>query len=778
MKNAGNRLCSLALTVAGMMAFAGCDASARSREAILLPGATQVYVAPDACAVVRYAAKELGGKLSGVLGCEVPVADEMLPGYVAVAVGDSGLSRSAGIDVEKLPRDAGVIKTTPKCICIAGRDDKSVKSVENRLQGGILANMYERASLFAVYEFLERFAGVRYYFPGELGTVVPRRNRIAVPCGEIMNAPDNSHRNYSAWADGAWFGDGGRTNRVVQHYRNRLQTEYIPCSHGLNEFYYLKRFGESRPEYFQMLPGGKRNTDPDYPQPGQLCHTSGIWEEIYRDVKSYFLGESASVRGIPAAHAKSGFRWNCNTKELPGLGKFADVMPQDAFQACMCRSCQKAYRKDRPSYANDLLWKKVADLGFRLKKEGIPGTITMMGYFPYADVPDFPLPDNLMVMVARNGPWSLGDAGRFARETADIKSWSEKIGKKVWLWNYPCKFRGEFPDIPETAPRAWARYYRSLSPYIFGAYAQTHSTRWMYNHLNNYVFGKVMWDADADVDAILEEYYSLMFGAGAAEMKAFFETLESCWIKGVVGRCVDTPLGPVVVRPGEYELFNTVYSPRIVKGLAANLEAAKSAVEPGSLEARRVELMRSEIFEPLRRRACGYLEKTDVESAKARRAGEKNRSILVNGDFSNGLAGWLGGGTLDKTCRIAGPASCKVVSDKKGNDSYQPLAAGAQLLKPSTRYRLSYFLKLENVVSVGKRGGVYGNVYAGGNLWFPKFEGHKGTTDWMYQSFEFTTSPETGVKHKSYISLRILNATGTAWFDDVRLEELQGEEKK
>ena len=73
---------------------------------------------------------------------------------------------------------------------------------------------------------------------------------------------------------------------------------------------------------------------------------------------------------------------------------------------------------------------------------------------------------------------------------------------------------------------------------------------------------------------------------------------------------------------------------------------------------------------------------------------------------------------------------------------------------------------------VKKRGGVYGNVYAGGNLWFPTFDGHTGTTDWMFQSFEFTTSPETNGKYKSYVSLRILNANGTAWFDDVSLEEL------
>ena len=164
--------------------------------------------------------------------------------------------------------------------------------------------------------------------------------------------------------------------------------------------------------------------------------------------------------------------------------------------------------------------------------------------------------------------------------------------------------------------------------------------------------------------------------------------------------------------------------------------------------------------------------------ALARRSAEQNRSMLVNGDFRQGKSAWHGQWEIDGQTTIGGKPSCKVVSTLSGNDAYQALAQGAQRLKPSTRYRFSYFLKIQDVVPVKKRGGVYGNIYAGGNVWFPKFEGHKGSSDWMFQSFEFTTSPETNVKYKSYVSLRILNAKGTAWFSDVRLEELPPEKSE
>ena len=53
-----------------------------------------------------------------------------------------------------------------------------------------------------------------------------------------------------------------------------------------------------------------------------------------------------------------------------------------------------------------------------------------MAYWPYNRVPDFPLPDNVLVMVGVRGPWNP------ASGDALISGWSEKIGRKVWLWTY------------------------------------------------------------------------------------------------------------------------------------------------------------------------------------------------------------------------------------------------------------------------------------------------------------------------------------------------------
>ena len=752
----------------------------------LVAGRTQVYVDRAASAVTRFAARELGGFLSQAFEAEVPVTNVFLDGYAAIVVGDNALSRAAGIDVAKLPRDAGVIRTAEGRVYLAGADDATLddRTVAGAFTAGIWGNMYERASEFAVYEFLERFAGVRFYFPGELGTVVPKRKTLVIPPTDFVNRPDYTARDYAAWEMGAWFDAAHeKDGRQIMHHRHRLQTEFIPCSHGLNEFHYLRRFGKTHPEYFQMLADGTRNVDPQGrgANPGQLCHTSGIWDEIYKDVKSFLLGESARVRGIPAGYppGRGEFAWNCNTKDIKGLGKFVDVMPQDAFQPCHCDRCQKAYRADRSdaSYASELVWGNVVRLCNRLKAEGVAGTVTMMGYAPYKNPPDIAFPDNLLVMVARGGPWQEANPAAAAQEKREIRAWAEKIGKKVWLWNCPCKFRGEFPDVPEHCPHAWAKYYRDLSPVIFGAFAQNTTTRWLYGHLNTYVYAKVCWDNETDVDALLEEYYTLMYGPGRDEMKRFFEQMEEVWMTRIVGKMVDTPLGPVPSQPSDYELFNRIYSPDVLARMDGWTRTAAAKAGEGTVEARRVALMRREFFEPLAARANAYLDLTDVKRGLARRAARTGRSILLNGTFDRDLAGWAGKGEIDHAHMVTGGGSVKIVADgPKGGGISQMLNAGAQRLKPNTRYRLSYFVRYENVVPAKKGGGVYSNVWTEGQNWYPLNHcGHTGTADWIYQEQVFTSRPEKG-EHGGYdacsLSLCLRDATGTAWFDDVRLEEV------
>ena len=74
------------------------------------------------------------------------------------------------------------------------------------------------------------------------------------------------------------------------------------------------------------------------------------------------------------------------------------------------------------------------------------------------------------------------------------------------------------------------------------------------------MFSKFAWNHDIDLDAVLDEHYKLMFGAGAKDMEAFFDALEKIWIGKVAIPSVigETEFGPIMYRgPDQNDLKKT-----------------------------------------------------------------------------------------------------------------------------------------------------------------------------------------------------------------------------
>ena len=564
-----------------------------------------IVIDAKASNVTRFAAKELQNILGQVLGVTLPVKHELPAAGDAIVLGLNKWSKSAGIDGEKLPRDGFVIKTAGSNLFIAGRDgDADVEKLLPR--GGAWSFHFERATLFGVYDFLERFAGVRFYFPGELGTVIPRMRFIALPQLDIFERPDYLMRNYSVFYDGRYF-EGPKPEAIVNpaknlnQLRHRLQTIFLPSCHGLTKLNYIERFPD-HPEYFALLQNGLRSNKKNMSFPGQLCYSSKITEEIYQDAKALLLRNADHRPSL-----KKSLAW----KLQPHYPGYADIMPQDGFQPCQCAPCKKKYTNET-HYATDLMWNLVADIANRLKKEKVPGIVTMMGYRPYGRVPAVKLPENVMIMVADGGPWFMHGKG-FQNSENLIRGWGEKINKRVWLWNYCNKLSTlTMPGIPCHAPHVVGKYYSSLSHLIFGAFMQSEGKVFLYNALNYYIFSKVAWNNKFDYAKAVEEFYSLMFKAAAPEMKEFFSTIENLWSKKITGRVVETNLGPIGAPPSEDELWKEVYSPEVIAKLDSALKRAAAKVNNDPLVTKRIELFRKVYLDGIKAAAKEYSDRANL----------------------------------------------------------------------------------------------------------------------------------------------------------------------
>ena len=179
------------------------------------PQSAEVVVAPKVWKndrAVWFAAQEMTNFLSRAFGSVVPVRTKLDPAKTSIVLGTNTWSVAAGIDTTNLPHDGFVARTKGNAVFIAGFDANH----------NPLNTQAERGTLFGVYEFLEKYVGCRFYFPGELGEIVPRRDSFSVPETDSVSAPAMTERHFSGHL-GEWFDSVAKAKKYDSLLRLRLR---------------------------------------------------------------------------------------------------------------------------------------------------------------------------------------------------------------------------------------------------------------------------------------------------------------------------------------------------------------------------------------------------------------------------------------------------------------------------------------------------------------------------------------------------------------------------
>jgi hypothetical protein len=567
-------------------------------------------VGSDATAAARFAAEELQRYLEAIVGSPIELADRLGTAPLSIVVGPGRLARSLGIDVGDLPRDAFLIRHLRRrgrdIIIVGGRDDQRWKPTTAGRKGTGLA-AYERSTLFAVYEFLERFAGVRFYFGFPSGTVVPRASTLRVPIMDVYEAPDFVMRRVSI-TKGRLPLESLQTQservRVIHHELNtlRYETFSIPTTHGLGRTGLLERFGDEHPEYFALRANGERDLQNGVDRP-QLClMNSGLRREVLRDVVAYLDGDPATERGILRPNKRGGYDAGAFA---PG---YASVMPMDGLAPknfCRDELC-KRWRSAEGDYS-DYVWDFVNFLARRLKAYGIRGHLTNIAYAGYRRVPEAPIEDNVVVQLALVGPWKERDPAQ-REDDALIAQWDAKLGGRgdLLLWNYMNSRAERAPDgTPALSPRNIAAWYQRNARHLAGAYLQSDTHYRLFNYLNYYVFHRIAWDTETDVEALLRDHHEKMFGAAAEPMAGFFDRLEALWTeRGIVQYRAKTR--PGIITPLLSETWGDIYDEEELARLRAFFDDAerRTAASPEPLS--RVRYLRRNFLGEIERGRRAY----------------------------------------------------------------------------------------------------------------------------------------------------------------------------
>ena len=627
-------------------------------------------------AVARYAAKELAYQLSRVLGVKLQILNKASGKCPAIIVGDAALAKKYGMEPAKLDRDGFFIRTVGNNIIIIGDDAPNANPVRH--------GYFKRATLFAVYDFLERFAGVRYYFPGDMGTVAPRLKEWQLPAIDIIERPDSQYRQIYAVYSGPQEKRAGYLYsgfKESDHYRDReyqlrLLTHSMHSTHGLAHIGLKERFGKSHPEFFALHHDGKRYNGTDALRGsgsdyyGHICFSSqGLKDEIVKDGIALLSGKSAKSRG---AVRPNGIPY---TTMAPHQRPFFCIMPNDSMAPCYCKGCAPhftAYTKGKPDQkCSDFVWNWMIDVAEKIQKSGVSGYVTTMCYNPYHLMPPRQLPSNVIVRLALPGPWIKKE--RMASDMANLKAWRDKSNGRICLWIYMINAgTRNHSEIPHMTPAAAGAYMKATAKDSFGVFMECENDNYLSGYLNYYVVSRVTWDQKTDVQKLLDEHDRLMFGPAAKTMKQIRERWEKTWLEKIVGNVIDTPLGPVNARLSQTELWEKVYTPKELKFVSSLFDKAEKECASAPEALKRVKFIRQEIWQHTLDGAAAFWKQfDDRESWQAFMPPVKGK-ITLDGklnesDWVKAPAVWMLSRNLgkDKSGRVEVQTKVKMLHDKE-----------------------------------------------------------------------------------------------------------------
>lgn len=472
------------------------------------------YDADDQDPVYRAALKDLSDHLREITGAYIPLAYQS--GGPRIIVG----RRAPGDDKP-----------------FTGVRERRIKSVGNDIY---IYGDGRFGTIGAVYDFLEKFCGCRWFGPWDGDTFIPKAPTLELDPIDYAHAPSF----YSLELGGPW--PVARRHPGVQAYlrRNRcfLQPNYSgahpqdgwkfigPTTHGLSAFFPPgghkpgsfekqwagphpaladKAYFKDHPEYFTLNKEGKRVAD------RQVCFSHPdvrriLTENIETVLKyeKYNLDDYAMI-DLTFNDRSGGF---C---ECPG-----------------CKALEKKYQSPGGPYYDYLI-----ELGNKFLVKYPRLVIRMMSYQPsMTGIPPKPgtkFPSNISVIVAPlvqdfSKPLSHPYNVKFRKE---FEAWG-RIAGKMWWWSYPVLYPhgirayALFPGVYRNDENIKFAYENGTR-YIISEMGGSVIHNCAFKQLNNYLQIRLTDDVNDSVDRIVKEYCDHVYGPASDLMRKYLrETHE------------------------------------------------------------------------------------------------------------------------------------------------------------------------------------------------------------------------------------------------------------
>lgn len=428
---------------------------------------------------VRRAADEFQRVLEKMTGTKLPSTPQ--DDRPIVHIGRDSFVNATVPDLDRLDQDGFVIRTV---------DDRHL----------ILAGRTSHATEFAVYRFLQKYAGVRWYFPAELGEVVPRQASLVVDRLNDRQEPSFHSRQWSAAAP---F-DGG-----VWERHNLCYARYS-FHHNLLNIFVPSRLFDAHPEWFPEI-DGKRKRPKDDEDPG--------WQPCLANKEAARYAAQVARQYFDAHPEATSFSIGMNDTAARGFCCCAECRALDPVDPA-----QQKTPRGLPNYSNRFFTfaNRVAE---ELAKTHPDKYLGCLAYHVTEPPPAFDvLPKIIPFLTAGRANWT--DPAIRDGDQKLIRGWCRKV-PIVGIYDYYYGSGFVSPRIFTHLTEESLKFAHRTGVRAF--YAEIYST-WSLDGPKAYVTSQLLWDVNLSADALVDDFCRGLFGKAADPMRAFFRFLEARWM--------------------------------------------------------------------------------------------------------------------------------------------------------------------------------------------------------------------------------------------------------
>ncbi len=497
-----------------------------------------IVVAQNPTPSAGLAALELQYHVRKITGAVLPVkTDRQEITGARILVGQSRQTNALGIRADSFKSLEYLVQFRPDTVILIGRDWQDTQ--ENRKELGTdtygrtiqssrhnidyhkttgqaeqgarpitLPGFFDdQGTCYATYHFLERFCGVRWYGPTELNIVFPSRKTLVVSGHDSRRSRDIKHLHALG---GGWPIINAQWNKPNNDELNlywrrlRIGGEKWAGNHTIWRKTVSEIFND--PEY-QAKGGGSGS---------QLCYTNvKLVQDVAQVARDYFDGREL----------KDGFK---------AMGEYFAVVPDDNYSWCKCDKCREVlavseqdkrgkglFSNARNSY---YIFNFVNEVAKEVAKTHPDKFIAALAYSSYAYPPKgLKLEPNISVAPCLQICYGYDKRTYDENDMAIYRAWLAEGDRPLYLWNYfhhpmepavigkwncfPC-------FMPDVISREVRRYHKDgiRGVFLCGIGQQ----------LDYYLYVQTAFDVDTDYRQVVDEFFTLYFGAAAEPMKTFY----------------------------------------------------------------------------------------------------------------------------------------------------------------------------------------------------------------------------------------------------------------